>query len=109
MAEKGTSDLLIVSWGSTRGVIEDVIGSEEFSGKKIAHVHYQVLWPLDVSHLQESLKQAKKVVLVESNMTAQFGQLLRVEGVAIDDTILKYDGRPFFYDELHDALLSRLS
>jgi 2-oxoglutarate/2-oxoacid ferredoxin oxidoreductase subunit alpha len=102
-------DLLIVSWGSTKGVIFDVLADPVFKGKKIAHMHYTYLWPLRTDEIKKIFPNAKRTVIIENNATSQLGQLLRMEaGIEIADTILKYDGRPFFYNELRDALLSRL-
>ena len=103
-------DLLLVSWGSNRGVIQDVLSSDQLRTKKIAHLHYTYLWPLNVWHLQVAMKAAKKTVLIECNATAQLGQLIRMQsGIDITDRILKYDGRPFFYNELLAHISSHLS
>jgi 2-oxoglutarate/2-oxoacid ferredoxin oxidoreductase subunit alpha len=104
------SDLLIVSWGSTRSVIEDAMHSSKLKGAKIAHLHYQYLWPLHMDLLRTAMKSAKKTMIIEGNATAQLQKLIRMEsGIDIEDTLLKYDGRPFFYDELVQALSSRLA
>lgn len=102
---EGEADLLIVSWGSTKGAIEDAIRSEALRGKKVAHLHYQVLWPLDTETLAQAMSKASKTVIVESNATGQLRSLIRMEsGISIPDAILQYDGRPFFVDELTSAL-----
>lgn len=41
----------------------------------------------------------KQLIMVEQNESGQLGRLLAQEvGIAAFDTILKYDGRPFFPD-----------
>jgi pyruvate/2-oxoacid:ferredoxin oxidoreductase alpha subunit len=46
---------------------------------------------------------------VEQNYQGQLGMLIRMEcGLDITDKILKYDGRPFFYDELLGLLLAQV-
>jgi len=101
-------EILIVGWGSSKGVIEDVLADERFHGK-VAYLHYTYLWPFKTERLKTLIMKAKKVVLIEGNVTAQLGMLIRQEtGVDIADKILKYDGRPFFYNELLQAITSRL-
>jgi 2-oxoglutarate/2-oxoacid ferredoxin oxidoreductase subunit alpha len=54
-------------------------------------------------------KRSRHIVLIEQNYHGQLGKLIRMEcGMDIADKILKYDGRPFFYDELLALLLERL-
>jgi 2-oxoglutarate ferredoxin oxidoreductase subunit alpha len=58
--------------------------------------------------LEKFLKNFNKLVLVENNAVGQFGQLLRQEtGIEIEKKILKYDGRPFWSDEIIQRLSSR--
>ena len=48
------------------------------------------------------------MVLVEQNYQGQLGMLIRMEcGLDIPDKILKYDGRPFFYDERLSSVMER--
>jgi len=52
--------------------------------------------------------RSKRIVLVEQNYQGQLGMLIRMEcGLDIPDKILKYDGRPFFYDELLSSVTAR--
>lgn len=96
-------DILIVSWGSNKGVILDAM--KELDGKKIGYLHYTYLWPLKTETFEKLQKKAKKTVLIECNFQGQLGMLLKMEcGKEFDEKILKYDGRPFFVDELRDQL-----
>jgi len=90
-----------VSWGSNRGPIEDAIKGMGNGDSGIGYLHYTYLWPLKTEKLEQLAKKAKKVVLVEATHQGHLGKLIRMEcGIEFDQTILKYDGRPFFYDEL---------
>ena len=52
--------------------------------------------------------RSKRIVLVEQNYQGQLGMLIRMScGLDIPDKILKYDGRPFFYDELLSSVMER--
>lgn len=101
-------NMLIVSWGSNKGVILDALKGQEgrgAGGQKIGYLHYTYLWPLKTERLEKLLKKAKKSVIVECNKQAQLGMMIRMEtGVDIAQKILKYDGRPFFADELRQRL-----
>ncbi len=96
-------ETLIVSWGSNRGVIEDAL--KEL--KNINYLHYTYLWPLKTEKLEVLAKKAKKTILIEATHQGHLGKLIRMEcGLELDEQILKYDGRPFFVDELLSRLQS---
>jgi 2-oxoglutarate/2-oxoacid ferredoxin oxidoreductase subunit alpha len=101
-------ELLAIGWGSTGDVFQDVMCSDELRGRQIAYLHYTYLWPLRTQELQSLAKRSKRIVLVEQNYQGQLGMLIRMEcGLDIPDKILKYDGRPFFYDELLSSVMER--
>lgn len=96
-------DILIVGWGGTKGPVLDVLHaiSDQRSAIRLGYLHYTYLWPLKTERFAKMAAKAKKVILVEGNAQGQLGMLLRQEcGVEISKKILKYDGRPFFHDEL---------
>lgn len=106
----GTLDLLIVGWGSTKSAILDVINDASLSKKKIGYLHYTYLWPLKTEMYEKLEAKAKKVLFIECNYQAQLLQLLRMQcGTKQNNVLLKYDGRPFFYNELLFALHQHLS
>jgi len=90
-------ETLIVSWGSNKSAILDAIKDQ----KGIGYLHYTYLWPLHTAKFEELSAKAKRTVLVEATFQGQLNMLLRQEcGKGCSEQILKYDGRPFFYDEL---------
>jgi 2-oxoglutarate ferredoxin oxidoreductase subunit alpha len=98
-------DLLLVGWGSTKTVVLDALRDERFAGKKIGYLHFTYVWPLRTERFASLAAKAKKVVLVEGNQQGQLGMLLAQEsGVRVENKILKYDGRPFFVDELVEKI-----
>ena len=93
-------EVLIVSWGSNRGTISDVLKSDKYVDRKVGYLHYSYLWPLKTGKLLKLAEKAKKTILVECNYQGQLGMLIAQEcGMHFDHRILKYDGRPIFYDE----------
>jgi 2-oxoglutarate ferredoxin oxidoreductase subunit alpha len=46
---------------------------------------------------------------VENNATGQLVRLIKAHGIDVDDTILKYDGRPFTLDELEKMVKEKIA
>lgn len=86
------ADMLIVTWGSNRGVMEESLEKLQQSG--LAGVHFHQVYPLP-----EKIKKLfakKKIVVLENNAGGQFADLLtRTYGVKVFENILQYDGSPF--------------
>lgn len=108
-------DLLIVSWGSNKGAILDVLeylaeDPQPATRKSIGYLHYTYLWPLKTEAYEALAAKAKKIVFIECSYQAQLLTLLRQEcGTRERTTLLKYDGRPFFYNELLQSIQQHLS
>ncbi|TSC58167.1 MAG: pyruvate flavodoxin/ferredoxin oxidoreductase-like protein, partial [Candidatus Peregrinibacteria bacterium Greene0416_19] len=101
-------EILLVGWGSTKSVVLDAL--KELNDDRVGYLHFTYLWPLRTEKFEQLAAKAKKVVLIEQNYQGQLGVLLRQEcGIKIQDRILKYDGRPFFVDELRSLIESHLS
>ena len=102
---------LIIGWGSTKCAILDAIDSID-NGIKTGKGNYkflQVLYLKPLSNeIEAEIKKAKKVILIEQNVTGQLGRLIREKcGISIKNRILKYDGRPFTSDELKKEIQKR--
>jgi 2-oxoglutarate ferredoxin oxidoreductase subunit alpha len=91
---------LVIGWGSTKGAILDAIKGTDYK-------FLQVLYLMPMSdQIKKEIKKARKVVLVENNLTGQLGRLIREKtGISIKNRILKYDSRPFKSDELRKELM----
>ncbi len=103
------ADTIFVSWGSMKGPILDAMQLLTHETKKgYGFVHFTYLYPLDEQKIREFFagKKNQRHILVENNSHAQFGQLLRMQtGITFDETLLKYDGRPFWPEEIRDYVL----
>lgn len=94
------AELTIVGWGSTKGVVVDAM-SAAGSTKSINFLHMSYVWPFPGRRVKTILEKANNVLLIENNMVGQLGNLIRQEtGVEIKNRFLKYDGRPFFREEV---------
>ena len=90
---------LVIGWGSTKCAILDAIEGEDI---RFLQVNY--LKPMS-NQIKEEILKSDKVILVENNLTGQLGRLIRGKtGIKIKDRILKYDGRPFFSDQLRKKI-----
>ena len=94
-------DILLMGWGSTFGTLRESVNILASRGHKAALLHFADIWPLPTVEIKRLLPQAKKSFCMENNATGQFAALLRREtGLEPDHLILKYDGRPFFPEEI---------
>lgn len=96
----------IVIWGSTKGPIEDAYHSLPVSKQKqIKIMQLQYIWPFPKDFVVDILQHSRKVLLIENNSNAQLGQLIAQEtGFKINNQLLKYNGRPFFAEDILTAL-----
>ncbi|HUH79539.1 MAG TPA: 2-oxoacid:acceptor oxidoreductase subunit alpha [Methanoregula sp.] len=94
-----TAGTAILCWGSTKGICEE-LGSA--MGFRV--VRPVVLQPFPEKTFAAAMAGVARFWMVEENETAQLGRLVREHGYVPAGTILKYDGRPFFVEELADEL-----
>lgn len=85
----------IICWGSNRGVCAE---AGERSGLRV--VQPVVLWPFPKEKLENALSGVNKIICIENNATGQLANLMNCFGIKVSQKILKYDGRPFFLEEL---------
>lgn len=105
-AYHGTSETLLVGWGSTEGAIAESVDRLRADGIDAGCLMFTDLWPFPADAVTEALGEGKTVIAVEQNRSGQLGQLIREQtGIACSGVILKYDGRPFFPHEIVDGVL----
>jgi 2-oxoglutarate ferredoxin oxidoreductase subunit alpha len=98
--------LTLMGWGSTRYVIRQAVDELNARGIVTNALHFTDIYPLDEERLTQELARARYLIDVEGNYTAQLAQVVRVyTGRAVDNKILKYDGRPFTSGEIVDAVI----
>lgn len=97
------ADITFIGWGSVKPVVDDVrkILEQNNNSLKICYLHFDYLFPLKTEKLSEILEFAKRPVLIENNYLGQLGQLITSEtGYKFRQKLLKYDGRPFFIEDI---------
>ncbi len=93
------SKTALVCWGSNKGVCIEV-GNK--LGLKV--VQPLILMPFPVKQFKRALEGIDKIVCVESNATGQLAELISRYGIRTNNSILKYDGRPFSVEELTEKV-----
>lgn len=105
--EIGTDDCdtLIVCWGSTYGVVKEAVEILNAKGHKIKALSFGDVFPLPLEKFKKFHEKAKKYMVVEMNKDGQFEGLIRQEAlVKADHIIKKYDGRPFYLEDLVEEI-----
>lgn len=100
------ADLTLVCWGSTKGpaIMAQKMLAEQ--GKRIGIIHFNYIWPF-AKGTADLLNKQKKLLMVEGNVSGQMQYLIRQEtGILISDTLFKYDGRPFYPEEIVAKVVS---
>jgi len=70
-------------------------------GVNINFLKVNYLHPFPVDAVTAVIKSAKKTLVIEGNKTGQFEGLIRERtGLAVDHNFRKYDGRPFYPEEI---------
>jgi 2-oxoglutarate ferredoxin oxidoreductase subunit alpha len=88
-------ELLLVSWGSTKGAVLEAARRLRDWGKATATLTFSQVWPLVPDQFIGHLEAAGEVAIVESNATGQFaGIIARETGFMIRRKVLRYDGLP---------------
>lgn len=95
------AEITFVSWGTSKGPILEAMKLLSVSGVDSRLVHYPWIYPFPVKSTLELLTDAKRIIDVEGNATAQLAGIIREHtGIDITERILRYDGRPFFPEEI---------
>lgn len=91
--------LTLVSWGSTRLVLEEVL--RQASAGSLNVIHVPCVSPFPVADFSQLTQSAQKLIMVEANVTGQLERVIRQEtGMTFAGHIRRYDGRPFYAEEI---------
>ncbi|MBT4631534.1 2-oxoacid:acceptor oxidoreductase subunit alpha [Candidatus Peregrinibacteria bacterium] len=103
------ANLTIVSWGSTKGPILEALDAANTEGLSVNFLQIKFALPFPSDAVSEVLNAAKKTLLIETNSEAQMGGVIREKtGVKIENTFLRYDGRPFHPAQILDKIKESL-
>lgn len=95
------AEITLVGWGSTKGSAVEAL-------KYLPNANYiqlNYINPFPTKHLTDLLKKSKRVIDIEGNHNAQMADLIRMKtGIHITTRILKFEGRPFYPEEIVDSV-----
>lgn len=95
---------ILVGSGNTKNPVLDIINTS-LSNEDIGYLHYEYIYPVKTERLKELIEQGKRLILIENNETGQLGKLLTEEtGYKFNEKLLKFDGRPFFIEDILNYL-----
>ncbi len=102
--------IVLVSWGSTYGVVREVM--EEMAGKGVGMLHFSEIYPFPGTEKFDYtglLMRAAQRICIENNATSQFARLLTAStGCTVTGNITRYDGRPWVVEELREEIRGRI-
>lgn len=100
-----TAKKLIVSWGSTKSSILEALSIMD-NKDDFAFIQLTSMWPLNPG-LENMITPFNEVIVIENNAHAQMLSLIKSQfNFNPQKVLLKYDGRPFFPEELVTLLNS---
>lgn len=98
---KTNADISFIGWGSTKNTMIDVIEEAKNENIKVNYLHMDYVWPLRDKAVKKFFMQNKNVYLIEGNYRGQLGRIIEKETCEkFKNKLLKYNGRPFFVDEV---------
>jgi len=100
-ASQQQADVLMVCWGSTKGPALDALALLSKSGINARLMHIRYAEPFPAKRVLAELQAAKKAIIFEGNSNAQMREHIQAKtGHRIEETYLRYDGRPFTCKEI---------
>ena len=104
------AEVTLIGWGSTYGVMDEACELLREAGISANHLPIRWLVPLHGDAIVELLRGAKRTIIVENNFSGQFARYLRSEtSFVASGHIRKYDGEPFFPQQIVDAVKEQLA
>jgi 2-oxoglutarate ferredoxin oxidoreductase subunit alpha len=100
------ADVALVCWGSTRLVVEEIIKQMNAGGQaRVNAIHILTMLPFNKEAFISLATTAKKLIMIEGNALHQGANHIFVEtGIKIEHHINRYDGRPFYAEEVIEEI-----
>jgi len=100
-----SAPVTLVGWGSSKGAILDGMEDLKSDGIETNFLQVRYVNPFPTSFVQQALGQARRKIAIENNYSAQMAGLIREKtGIAMDNAIVKFDGRPFSQNEIYEGV-----
>ncbi len=102
-------DVVLIGFGSTKGVIAEARDILAREGIAAAAVHLRQVWPFPSGALEGILSRYRSVLTVENNRAGQLARLIRTEtGEKVSGTVSRFDGLPFTAEVLAQRIKEKL-
>lgn len=96
-----TAKYSFVGWGSPKTTVLDVMHILNESKNLINYLHFEYIFPLKTEVFLDFVNNANNIILIENNYLGQLGTLLTAHtSYQFENKLLKYDGRPFFVEDI---------
>jgi 2-oxoglutarate ferredoxin oxidoreductase subunit alpha len=96
------AETVFIGWGSTKHIMLDAMKENP---DKIGFLYFKYISPLRKEKLIELKDKGKKFVAIENNEKGHFADYIQMQtGIMIPERILKFDGRPFFIEEVVEKI-----
>lgn len=105
-----TADITIIGFGSTKGPVLDALTLLDQHGIAANYLHLTYLHPFPSLFVKEALRESKHTLVVEGNYTGQLEMLLKQDTLHCPDfRYRKFDGRPFYAEDIAEQVRQALS
>ena len=100
-----SADITLVGWGSTKGILLDVMNILSKEGYRVNFLQLKMFIPFPTEFMKNALSKGQLIIDVESNYEAQAASVIREKtGIEIRHRVIKVTGRPIFVDEVYEAV-----
>jgi 2-oxoglutarate ferredoxin oxidoreductase subunit alpha len=103
------ADITLISWGSTKwAAIEatEILAEHNILANVI---HFNYIYPFNIAKTQPLLNKIKRSIVLENNATGQFAGLLKQYfNFEPEHSLLKYDGHPFYPNEIAKIIRNKM-
>ncbi len=97
-------DVLVVTWGSTKGPVKEAVTAAIEEGKKVGYLVPKILNPLPVEGFLDLVAKAPQVIVAEMNYTGQLEGLLRKHIARDFHRLNKVQGSPVTWLEVKEKI-----
>lgn len=99
------ASVIFVSYGSNKAPIiaaQEILGGV---GVQSAYIHFTHLYPMKAEMIRPLFNRTGRYIFVENAHDGQFAKLIRQEcAIDIENTLLRYDGRPHLAHEIASSV-----
>jgi 2-oxoglutarate/2-oxoacid ferredoxin oxidoreductase subunit alpha len=97
-------DVLVVTWGSTKGPVKEAVMQALAEGKKVGYLVPKILNPLPQQGFMDLIEKAPEVIVAEMNYTGQLEGLLRKQIARHFHRLNKVQGSPVTWLEIKEKI-----